>query len=163
MKKAGQPLLFLAIICWAGIIGAVLYSHIAYFPSLLSHLPESSVLVNGPYPIRDEVFWKMIHPVTILFTILALVFNWKNTPRRKLIGYATIIYVLALIATFTFFVPELMEFFKSSQNTSVTASEWLARGQRWLQLSWIRGSFMFLGFILILLALTKTDLSKQSQ
>lgn len=155
MKKTGQLFLFIAIICWAGIFGAFLYSHIATMPSLLSHLPESSVLANGPYPVKDEAFWKMIHPVTILFTVLALITNWKINNRRKLIGVAMIIYILALVATFTYFVPELMEFFKSNQNTTITAAEWHERGQTWQHLSWIRGAFMFLGFILMLLALTK--------
>lgn len=163
MRKAGQPLLFIAIFCWAGIVGGVLYSHTATLPSLLLHLPGSSVLENGPYPLKDEAFWKMIHPFTILFTVLALAANWKNTERRKYMVYAIGIYVVALIATFTYFIPEIKAFISSNQNTSVPASEWLARGQRWLQLSWIRGAFMFLGFMLILLALTKTDLSQQSK
>lgn len=163
MKKANQLFMFLAIFCWAGIVGGILYSHTATLPSLLLHLPESSVLENGPFPLKDEAFWKMIHPFTILFTVLALVINWKNTAMRKYIVYAAVIYILALIATFTYFVPEIQEFVKSNQNTSVPASEWLSRGHRWLQLSWIRGSFMFLGFILMLVALTKTGLSKQNE
>ena len=105
----------------------------------------------------------MIHPFTILFSVLALAANWKNTERRKYMVYAIGIYVVALIATFTYFIPEIKAFISSNQNTSVPASEWLSRGQRWLQLSWIRGSFMFLGFMLMLLALTKTNLSKQSK
>ena len=145
MRKANQLFMYLAIFCWAGIVGGVLYSHTATLPSLLLHLPGSSVLENGPYPLKDEAFWKMIHPVTILFTILALATNWENTARRKYMVYAVGIYVVALIATFTYFIPEIKEFIKSNQNTTVSASEWLSRGQRWLQLSWIRGSFMFLG------------------
>lgn len=163
MKKASQLFMFLAIFCWAGIVGGILYSHTATLPSLLLHLPESSVLENGPFALKDEAFWKMIHPVTILLTVIALATNWKNTARRKYMVYASGIYIIALIATFTYFIPEIKEFVKSNQNTSVPASEWLSRGQRWLQLSWVRGSFMFLGFILMLLALTKTDLSKQSK
>ncbi len=148
--------MFLAIFCWAGIVCGVLYSHTAILPSLLLHLPESSVLENGPFPLKDEAFWKTINPITILFTILALVTNWKNPSRRKYIVYAVSIHVVALIVTFTYFIPEIKEFVQSNQNTSVPASEWLLRGQRWLQFSCIRGAFMFLGFIFMLLALTKT-------
>ncbi|MCC6257649.1 MAG: DUF1772 domain-containing protein [Chitinophagaceae bacterium] len=157
MKKAGQLFLIIAIICWAGILGAVLYAHIAVMPSLLSHLPESWILESGPYPIRDEIFWKLIHPFSILFTIITLIVNWKILSRRKLIAGAAIIYLVALIATYTYFVPELMEFVKSAQNTSVTAAEWLERGQRWQHLSWIRGAFMLSGFVLLLLALSKSE------
>lgn len=157
MKKVNQLVLMIAIFCWAGIVGAIFYSHIAVLPSILYHLPESRVLENGPFPIKDEFFWKAIHPIVILFTMLALIFNWKNIQRRKLIGAASIIYIIALIATFTFFVPELITMLKSNQNISITKSEWLARGERWIKLSWIRGGFMFIGFFLLLQSLTKSD------
>lgn len=113
MKQANQLFMFLAIFCWAGIVGGVLYSHTATLPSLLLHLPESSVLENGPYPLKDEAFWKIINPITILFTILALATNWKNATRRKFIVYALGIHVVALIATFTYFIPEIKEFVNS--------------------------------------------------
>lgn len=156
MKKANQFFLISTIFCWSIIIGAVVYSHIAYFPSLVFHLPESSILANGPYKINDELFWKLIHPITILFTSLSLYFNWKNIEVRKSITIALLIYVLALIATFTFFVPELITFFNSSSNNSLLKPEWLARGERWLYLSWLRGCLMFIGFFLLLSALKKS-------
>lgn len=159
MKNISQLFMFLAIFCWAGIVGGVLYSHTATLPSLLLHLPESSVLENGPFPLKDAAFWKLIHPVTILFTVLALATNWKNTTRRKFMVYASGIYVVALIATSIYFIPEIKELINSTHNTSVPASEWLSRGRMWLQLSWIRGLIMFLGFIFMLLALTKTEAS----
>ena len=119
MRKAGQPLLFVAIFCWAGIVGGVLYSHTATLPSLLLHLPGSSVLENGPYPLKDEAFWKMIHPFTILFSVLALAANWKNTERRKYMVYAIGIYVVALIATFTYFIPEIKAFITVIANSII--------------------------------------------
>ncbi|MBS1620376.1 MAG: DUF1772 domain-containing protein [Bacteroidetes bacterium] len=163
MKQASQLFMFLAIFCWAGIVGAVLYAHISPLRALLLYLPESSILENGPFPLKDELFWKMIHPVAIVFTVLALVTNWGNKNRRKYIAYAAGIYAVALIFTFTYFVPEIKEFANSNHNTSIPATEWHARGQRWYQLSWIRGVSMFIGFIFMLLALTKTDLSKQNK
>lgn len=152
--------MFIAIFCWAGIVGAVLYAHISPLRALLLYLPESSILENGPFPLKDELFWKMINPITFVFTVLALVTNWGNKERRKYIAYAAGIYTVALIVTFIYFVPEIKEFANCNNNTSVPASEWQVRGQRWYQLSWIRGVSMFIGFILMLLALTKSGINK---
>lgn len=163
MKNSGQIFMFLAIFCWARIVGGVLYSHTATLPSLLLHLPESSILENGPFPLKDKEFWKIVNPITILSTILAMATNWKNKARRQFIIYAFSIHAVALIATITYFIPEIKEFVISNQNTAVPASEWLSRGRMWLQLSWIRGTFMFLGFIFMLLALTKTAIEENVQ
>jgi len=162
MKKLSELSLFAAIVSWAGIVGAVLHLHIATMPPLLSNLPESSIVVTGTYGVKDADFWKIIHPITIVSTMLALVINWKSRERRKFIGVAMAIYAIALVATAVYFVPELMAFFASSQNTSVTAAEWLERGQRWQYLSWIRGLGMVAGFVSLLLALKQNPSSGSS-
>ncbi len=153
----------MAIVCWACIIGAFLYLWIMIFPTLLSHLPESSILVNGPYSINDQIFWQAIHPITVFFSMLALIFNWENKDRRKLISVAIGIYILILIATFIFFVLELMEFYHSNQNTLITASERYHRGQVWSRLNVVRGLFMSFGFLLLLIALTKDHTNHDNQ
>jgi hypothetical protein len=135
----------------------MVYSHIVFFPSYLSHLPESTSLITGSYGLNEEIFWKSIHPLTILSTIVALALNWKIKTRRNYISIALGIYALAIIATIIYFVPALMEFANSANNTTVTASEWVERGQTWQHLSWIRGTFMCAGFLLVLVALTKDN------
>jgi hypothetical protein len=66
-----------------------------------------------------------------------------------------------LVATAVYFVPGLMAFAGNAKNITVTPAEWYQRGQTWQHLSWIRGSFMFVGFLLIVLALTKDNLAKK--
>jgi hypothetical protein len=63
-----------------------------------------------------------------------------------------IVYVLAIVATAMYFVPELRAF-KASPNSGLSAAEWYARGQRWQHLSWTRGTLMGLSYIALLLAL----------
>ena len=155
MKLATQFFLFLTIILWANIIEAITYSHIAFLPSYLSHLPESSILVTGNYPIEEGKFWTMIHPLTVLSLIITILLNWKNNSRRKYLLISLGIYALALIATFTYFLPELGAFRESNSATTISAEEWLARGQRWQSLSLIRGFGMLIGFLMLLVALTK--------
>jgi hypothetical protein len=53
-----------------------------------------------------------------------------------------------------FFVPELI-LFKNSPQSTVSATEWLARGRRWQRLSWLRGLAMYVMFVPLLWALTK--------
>jgi hypothetical protein len=61
-----------------------------------------------------------------------------------------------LVVSSLFFIPELMAF-KQSPESNLPPAEWLERGKRWQYLSWIRGTVCFLGFIPLLIALTKAN------
>jgi len=155
MQKSRQLSLFITITLWAIILGGIMYSHIVYFPPYLSHLPESNKLITGEYGLQDGNFWMLVHPFTILSIIITLLLNWKLETRRKFILIALGIYALAILATAIYFLPELTAFADSGNSTTVTASEWYQRGQTWQHLSWIRGFFMFMGFLMLLIALIK--------
>jgi hypothetical protein len=144
--------LMVSILLMGILLGGIVYSHIVYFPVYLSALPDSAVLVNGPYALHEERFWLLIHPLAILSLILSLVFNWKVRARRKLIAIPLIIYVLAIVVTSLYFVPELRAF-HDSPKLAGSPAEWFARGQRWQYLSWIRGTVMGLSIVPLLLAL----------
>jgi hypothetical protein len=148
--------LMISVILWGTLLGGIVYSHIVYFPVYLSSLPNSAILVNGPYALHDERFWLLIHPLLILSLITTLALNWKLKPRRKLIAITTILYGVAIVATAFYFVPELRAF-ANSPNLGISPAEWLARGQRWQYFSWLRGSVMFVAMVPLLLALTKPD------
>jgi hypothetical protein len=155
MQTVKQLSLFIVIALWAILIGGVMYSHIVYFPAYLSHLPESNKLITGEYGLHDENFWMLVHPFAILSTVATLILNWKFLAGRKLILTSFSIYALAIIVTAIYFVPELKAFANSSITPNITEAKWNQRGQRWQQFSWIRGSFLFIGFIMLLIALTK--------
>jgi hypothetical protein len=144
--------LMVSILLMGILLGGIVYAHVVFFPPYLSGLPNSAVLVNGPYPMHDEYFWMMIHPLAILSLIISLVLNWKIPARRKLIAIPLIVYVSAIIVTGLYFVPELRNF-KNSPNLAVSPAEWYARGQRWQHLSWTRGTIMGFSYIALLLAL----------
>lgn len=150
----------MAVILWGTLLGGIAYSHLVYFPVYLSALPDSAVVVTGPYGLREAIFWMTIHPLLILSLIVALVLNWKSS-RRKLILISLAVYFLVLVVTQMYFLPELMAF-ELSGGSRISPSEWLARGQRWQRLSWIRGGVMYAGITLLLLALTK-PLPKESE
>lgn len=155
MQQARQISLFVTITLWAMIIGGVLYSHIVYFPPYLSHLPGSNKLITGEFGLKDQNFWMPLHPLVILSTVTSIIVNWKAVEKRKFILIALGIYAMAIIATAVYFVPGLLAFANSSNTTTVTAAEWYQRGQTWQHLSWIRGGSLLIGFVLLLIALTK--------
>jgi uncharacterized membrane protein len=146
--------LFPAIIIWGILLGGIVYSHVVFLPVYLSDLPYSAVVGTGKYGINEAPFWTTVHPLLILSLITTLVMNWKFKARRRLIGLTFGIYISVLIVTAVYFVPELMAFAKSPES-NLPASEWRARGHRWLYLSLIRGAFCFLSFVPLLIALTK--------
>src|ERR1700704_1114635 len=153
-RKLANAALMLAIILWGTLLGGVVYSHLVYFPVYLSDLPNSAVLVNGPYALNDVRFWAIIHPLLIISLVVALVSNWTSTARRKLIGLSFTVYVVVLLISFFYFVPELV-LFRNSPRSTVSAAEWLVRGRRWQRLSWLRGVVVYIAYVPLLFALTK--------
>ena len=152
--RFGTYSLFLAVILWVTLLGGIAYSHLVYFPVYLSALPDSAAVVNGPYGLHEAIFWMTIHPLLILSLIAALLLNWKSRSRRKLILISSAIYIVVLVVTQMYFLPELRAF-ERSPGSNLPPAEWFARGQRWQRLSWIRGGVMYAGILPLLLALTK--------
>lgn len=160
-RNLSNFVLILAIVLWGTLLGGVVYSHLVFFPAYLSDLPASAVVVNGPYGMNDGRFWVIVHPLLIISLVAALVFNWTSRSRRRLIALSFVVYLITLLVSLIYFVPELV-LFKHSPESTVPATEWLARGRRWLQLSWLRGATMYLAYVPLLFALTKpADDSRQ--
>jgi len=153
-SRLGTYTLFLAVTLWGTLLGGIAYSHLVYFPVYLSALPDSAVVVNGPYGLHEATFWMTIHPLLILSLVLALALNWKSKPRRERILISLAIYAVVIAVTSLYFIPELVAFQRSPES-SLTPAEWLARGQRWQRLSWVRGAVMYAGILPLLVALTK--------
>jgi hypothetical protein len=146
--------LFLAITLWGTLLGGIAYSHLVYFPPYLSGLPDSAVVVNGTYALNEGIFWVLIHPLLILALLLTLALNWKFKSRRNSILLSFGIYIVVLVVSNLYFIPELSAFRHSPEST-VSRAEWLVRGDRWQHLSWIRGAVCYAAFLPLLLALTK--------
>src|SRR6185503_16094277 len=109
-SRLGTYSLFLVIVLWGTLLGGIAYSHLVYFPVYLSALPDSAVVVRGRFALHEERFWLLIHPLAILSLVVSLVLNWKIRLRRKLIAIPLIVYVLAIVVTALYFVPELQNF-----------------------------------------------------
>src|SRR5687768_7076840 len=97
----------LTCLSFSVIIGAAIYEHTALWPSAFAELPKSLTVFQGAYHIDAAPFWKSVHPVTLLLFVITLVVSWK-TNRRKHVLVAVGGYVVILLTTFVYFVPELM-------------------------------------------------------
>jgi hypothetical protein len=146
--------LMLVVILWGTLLGGITYSHLVYFPVYLSALPDSAILVTGPYGLPESKFWLTVHPLLIFSLIVALVLNWKFEARRKNILISFVVYFLVLVVTQIYFLPELAAFAQSPES-NVSAAEWVSRGQRWQRLSWLRGVVTYAAIVPLLFALTK--------
>ncbi len=146
--------LMVSVVLWGTLLGGVAYSHLVYFPAYLSALPDSAVVVRGPYGLHEGAFWGLIHPLLILSLVVTVASNWRLRERRRLILLSCAVYAAALVVTGIYFVPELGAFARSPES-GVTPAEWLVRTQRWQRLSWTRGASLYAMFLPLLFALTK--------
>jgi hypothetical protein len=153
-SRIGTYSLFVSVVLWGTLLGGIAYAHLVYFPVYLSALPDSAVVVNGPYGLNEAIFWMTIHPLLILSLIVTLALNWKSRSRRRLILISFAVYIAVLVISFLYFIPELRAFAHSPES-GLTPPEWLARGQRWQRLSWIRGAVCYVSIFPLLQALTK--------
>lgn len=122
------------------VIGAAIYEHIAVVPQWSRAVPASLAMFQGEYGLRPAPFWMMIHPVTLVF--MGFLLFWKSTYRKSLL--ITIAgYVLVLIITFSYFVPELLAITGTaySENVDPVLTE---RAKLWETLSLVRLAFLII-------------------
>jgi hypothetical protein len=145
----------LTCLSFSVILGAAIYEHTALWPTAFSEPPKSLSVFQGPYRLNSAMFWMSVHPVTLLLFVITLAVSWKTT-RRKHVLIAMGGYVIVLLTTFTFFVPELVELTGTPYSDTVDASL-QARGSRWITLSLIRGGVLIALAMVLLLGLTERD------
>jgi len=145
--------LILASISFVIVIGGAVYEHLAVVPVWSAAVPASLSMFQPPYGLAAANFWIPIHPVTILLLAASLFLNWRSD-RRKFILVTLSGYAVILIATFVFFVPELMALTQSpfSQNVDPGLT---ARARTWEILSLVRLGFLFLLAMTLLWGLSR--------
>jgi len=137
------------------IIGGAVYEHLAIIPFWSSGPPASLTMFQGEYGLNSEPFWITIHPVTILFLIFTLIISWITT-RRFNIVVTLIGYILILVATATYFVPELLDIINTPfLNTS--DNDLTSRSKMWETLSIIRLFLLIVLSLILFSGLTKNN------
>jgi hypothetical protein len=145
----------LSCLSFSIIIGAGVYEHTAIWPHAFSEPPRSLTMFQGPYHLNAALFWQSIHPITMALLVSSLIFSWK-TKRKKYVLITLAGYVVVLLTTFVFFVPELLELTGIQFSDTVDASL-QARGSRWITLSLVRAGILIVLAVNLLLGLTEQD------
>jgi hypothetical protein len=153
MQTLRTSILILASISLITVIGGAVYEHLAIVPLWASAVPASLAMFQGEYAITPIRFWALIHPVTLILLILALILNWR-TPRRWFIALGIAGYALALVATAFFFVPELMTLTGTTYSATVDP-ELTARARTWETGSLMRLGLLFVSAFILLFGLSK--------
>jgi len=143
----------LACLSFSLICGAGLYEHVVLWPKAFASLPGSLTAFQGSYGLNNGIFWQMIHPLTLVFFIIALVLSWRSE-RKKHVLYPLITYAVVLVITFAWFVPVLLELihtpYSNTHDSTLTS-----RASRWETLSIVRAFVLFGSAIYLFLGLTK--------
>ncbi len=155
MKSISDVFLILASICFVIVLGAAVYEHLAVIPQWSAAPPSSLSLFQGEYRLKSEIFWMAIHPVTLLMMIGALITNWKNS-RRKDILVVLVSYLLILITTAIYFVPQLIGFMETPYQDTVDETL-VQRASMWETLSLVRLVFILVLSYILLSTLTKSQ------
>ena len=152
MKK--DVLYSITCLAFAIIIGGAVYEHMNVVPQWAAGPPASLSMFQGPYGLKPELFWMLIHPINLLLFLVSLVFHWKSA-RKKNIVTVLACYVAILILTATFFVPELTSIITASYSSNPDA-DLTRRASTWEILSLIRLGIMLILAIILFVGLTKT-------
>ena len=140
--------LILACMGFIIVLGAGTYEAVNLVPTWASAPPRSLYIFQGNDGADLSTFWKSIHPIVLLLFIVALIANWK-TARRKPVLVALGGYVLMLVITFIYFVPELMSITRAAYTATVDAAL-QQRAHRWELWNIIRAVYIFLlAFVLL--------------
>lgn len=138
----------LASIAFITIIGAAIYEHAAVVPVWSAAPPHSLSMFQGEYGLQAANFWKPVHPVTILLLAAALFTNWRQSSRKQiLIVFGC--YLLILVITAAYFVPELLSI-TTSEYSRAANQDLTSRAQTWERLSLVRlGALLVLAVVLL--------------
>ena len=140
------------------IIGAGMYEHVAIWPHAFSVPPKSLTIFQGAYAINSAPFWRYIHPITLALFIITLILNWHSA-RKFHVLISMAVYVIIIIVTFTFFVPELISIITTKYSDTIDESL-QQRGSTWINLSFIRLLISVVMAIVLFLGLTKPGITQ---
>ncbi|HMR83530.1 MAG TPA: hypothetical protein PKE30_10375 [Niabella sp.] len=146
----------LACLSFAVVVGAAIYEHIAVVPGWSAAPPASLSMFQGKYGLNPTPFWKAIHPVTLLLLAAAIILFWKTGSKAYLL-ITSVGYIIVLMITFAYFVPELIAITSTSYSENI--DDFLTkRAKQWEVLSLVRLSFLIILAITAFLGLTKSKI-----
>ncbi len=153
MPPIRELLYAIACLSFAIVIGAAVYEHIGVVPRWSAAPPASLTMFQGRYGVNPAPFWMFIHPVTLLLIITTLVLFWKTGSRNHIL-FSLSAYVVILIVTGIYFVPELISITQTPLGDTADATL-TARAQTWETMSLVRLGVLIMIAIYLFLGLSK--------
>lgn len=139
--KLGLVVLWAAMLAATGVCAAGSYEHTVIVPEWTAAPPESIAMFHGPYALDTGRWWRTVHFPTLLLSIGAFVLL-RGHPRRAQIGGAVVGYLLLLVLTVGWILPELMAL-TGDPAATIPPVEWGQRAKRWEVLSLLRLGLMY--------------------
>lgn len=144
-------------LAFAIIIGGAIHEHLNVVPKWAAAPPVSLSMFQGEYGLKPELFWMIIHPVNLFLFAATLVAHWRSRSRKNiLVVLAT--YVLILVITAIYFVPELISITTTAYSSKPDA-ELIKRATLWETLSLVRLAVLVILALVLFMGLTKTNKS----
>lgn len=138
-----------ACLSFSVVIGAAIYEHVAVVPRWSAAPPLSLSMFQGEYGLNPTPFWMAVHPATLLLLAASILLFWKTGSRPYLL-ITSVGYVVILLVTFAFFVPELVAITGSTISGEVDVSL-TKRAGLWEALSLVRLSILIVLSIILFL------------
>jgi hypothetical protein len=148
--KFATPVLIACALFLAIGNGTGLYEHMFGIPAMLSS-PESLNTATNSDSGQPTRFWIPLHGLIFLTLILSLVFNWKNSNRKKLVLTVFLSYIYISIVSI-FFAQQLFAFKEITD-----LHEFADRTTTWLALSWHRPLMGLASVILLMVAISRSS------
>ncbi|HEY3405781.1 MAG TPA: hypothetical protein VGK59_20495 [Ohtaekwangia sp.] len=160
-RKLANITLFMLTLTSLILLGGGNYETLNITRVIASDPPRSLAMLQGPYRFFPVPFWALFHPLSILFLILSLIFNWNiSLYRRKLLLIVAGAMLLLTLATQLYFAPETGVI--ANAPYSDTVDEVLkSRAQRWVNLNYIRLAVDYGIAVILLLAVNRNIVSPE--
>lgn len=145
----------LACLSFSIVIGGAVYEHLAVIPQWSAGPPASLSMFQGEYGLNAAAFWSKIHLATLPLFITSLILFWKTSSRKNIL-IPFIGYLIVLVVTGIYFVPELIEI-SNTPYDKIINPELQSRAKLWENLSLIRLLFIIALALFLYLGLTKIN------
>ena len=137
-------------------VGTSFYEHMFGIPQML----KSPAALNNTFANdlgQAQTYWIPLHALIFSSLVLSLIFNWKNSTRKRWLVYSFISYLYISIISI-YFAKELFSFQDLPDNL-----EFYQRTNQWIMLSWHRPVLMLILELFLLIALSKPTLQLTHQ
>lgn len=152
--------LILASIGFIVVLGAAIYEHVNVVPRMSAAPPMSLSMFSGQYGLETSSFWIPVHPINLVFFIIALIANWK-TERKQRILTVFLSYVGILLITGIYFVPTLLSIINTPYQLMVDEAL-RSKVVLWERLSLVRMCFIFILAAMLLSSLSLSNEKKNA-